>query len=254
MASHPMAYEEGGIYHIYNRGVAKLPVFLGPDDYHDFQDILRYLLIGFPLPDPWEVSQTSQFKRGLPEKHHLPITYKADPLGNGLFRKYIHLLAFCPMPNHFHLLLRLVDPDGRLERPKGVSRDFSPIPEFTKRLLITFAHKFNFRHNREGAVFQGRTKVKQVTSDPYVVQVARYIHLNPVVAGLTKTPDQWVYSDFNAYYSLRSLRNFSVTKPEFILNYFGGNAKNYVEFVNAGYEEEEVRGLTGMLIDAQDED
>ena len=42
-------YYEHGVYHIYNRGVAKLPTFLHDDDYHDFQDILRYLAIGFPL-------------------------------------------------------------------------------------------------------------------------------------------------------------------------------------------------------------
>lgn len=247
-------YEEGRVYHVYNRGVAKLPVFHGPDDYHDFQDILRYLLAGLPLSDSREVSQTSRYQKSGHEKLHLPISYNADPLGNGLFRNYLELLAFCPMPNHFHLLLRLINPDGRLERPGGASRNFMPIPEFTKRLLITFAHKFNYRHNREGAVFQGRTKVKPVTSDSYVVQVARYIHNNPVAAGLVQSPEEWAYSDYHAYHSPLSLRNFTVTKPEFILNYFGGSAKDYVEFVNAGYEDREVKGLAGMLIDAEEED
>lgn len=245
--------EENLVYHVYNRGVAKLPVFHGPDDYHDFQDILRYLLIGFPLPTKVEVSQTSKYSPGLVEKAHLPISYRADPQSNGLFRKYLHLLAYCLMPNHFHLLLMVVNPNGELKLPGGSLRNFQPISEFTKRLLITFAHKFNYRQQREGAVFQGRTKVKPVTSDPYVVQVARYIHLNAMAAGLVKTPEQWAYSDFNVYHSPGSLRNFQVTKPEFILNYFGGSARDYVEFVNAGYEEEEIKGLEAMLIDAEEE-
>lgn len=246
--------EENLVYHVYNRGVAKLPVFHGPDDYHDFQDILRYLLIGFPLPANMEVSQTSKsrYSPGLVEKAHLPISHRADPQSNGLFRKYIHLLAYCLMPNHFHLLIMVVNPNGKLKLPGGSLRNFQPISEFTKRLLITFAHKFNWRHQREGAVFQGRSKVKPVTTDSHVVQAARYIHNNPVTASLVKSPEDWTYSDFHVYHTPGSLRNFQVTKPEFILNYFGGSGKDYVEFVNAGYEEE-IKELKEMLIDAEEE-
>lgn len=252
------AGEENNAYHVYNRGVAKLPVFLGHDDYHDFQDILRYLLIGFP-----EVSQTSsnssnfvatQYSMKNFEKLHLPITYKADPQSNGLFRQYIDLLAYCLMPNHFHLLLMVTNPEGTVKRADGSLRNFQSTSEFTKRLLITFAHKFNYRHNRVGAVFQGRTKIKPVVSDEYVVQVARYIHLNPTTAGLVQEPEQWPYSDFHLYHSPRSLRNFQFTKPRFILDYFDKDPKEYADFVKAGIEPDEASAITPFTIDSEEND
>jgi len=249
----PIEFNENCVYHIYNRGASKLPIFHSPDDYHDFQDILRYLLVGFPTG---EVSQTSR-SRPLIEKLHLPISYNSDPQSNGLFKPYLQLLAHSLMPNHFHLLIRLLNPDGQLKRATGSLRNFPPVSEFIKRLLITFAHKFNYRNNHQGTLFQGRTKIKQVDSDEYVVQVARYIHLNASSAGLVKSPELWPYSDYQLYFapeSLESLRNFPFTKPEFLLGYFGNRPEEYVKFVEAGIAPDEAIRISPFTIDHNQED
>jgi REP element-mobilizing transposase RayT len=253
----PIEFSENCVYHIYNRGAAKLPIFRSPDDYLDFQDILRYLLVGFPNCEVYETSQSLHYSRPIVEKLHLPISYKADPQSNGLFKPYLQLLAHCLMPNHFHLLIRLMNPDGQLKRLTGSLRNFSPVSEFIKRLLITYAHKFNYRNNHQGTLLQGRTKIKQVDTDEYVVQVARYIHLNPVSAGLVKNPELWPYSDYQLYFtpeSLRSLRNFSFTKPEFILGYFGNRSEEYVKFVEAGIAPDEAIRIFPFTIDHNQED
>lgn len=241
-------YLENGVYHIFNRGVAKLPIFLNDDDYHDFLDILRYLLIGFPV---------SQKVANLPkpageEKPHLPVTYKADPQGNGLFRNLIHVLASCPMPNHFHLLIQLKQTEGRHKLPNGRFRTFRPIPEFMKRLCITYAHKFNYRHQREGAIFQGRYKIKHVPEDQDVVQVARYIHTNPSPE-LVPKPHQWKFSDYNVYVSPGSMPRHQFTKPNLIRSYFNHDPKEYRDFVEAGLSEKEAKRVAGYLIDVDDQ-
>lgn len=257
--SRQIEFNENFVYHIYNRGAAKLPIFHRPADYHDFQDILRYLLVGFPYCEVPETSQSSPFKsypRSTIEKFHLPISYNADPLGNGLFKQYLQLLAYCLMPNHFHLLIRLINPDGQLKSSTGSSRKFTPISEFIKRLLITYAHKFNYRNKHQGTLFQGRTKIKHVDTDEYVVQVARYIHLNASSAGLVKQPELWPYSDYQLYRfpkDLLSLRNFTYAKPEFILGYFNDKPEEYVRFVEAGIAPDEAIRISPFTIDHDQE-
>src|SRR3990167_2118946 len=245
-------FGENCVYHIYNRGAFKLPIFHSPDDYHDFQYILRYLLVGFPIG---EVSQTSRSKP-LIEKLHLPISYNADPQSNGLFKSYLQLLAYSLMPNHFHLLIRLLNPDGQLKRSSGSLRNFTPVTEFIKRLLITYAHKFNYRNNHQGTLFQGRTKIKHVDSDEYVVQVARYIHLNASSARLVKQPELWPYSDYQLYYfpkDLGSLRNFPFVQQDFLLGYFGNRPEEYVKFVEAGIAPDEAIRISPFTIDHNQE-
>jgi len=241
-------YFESGVYHIYNRGVAKLPIFLNEDDYHDFQDILRYLLIGFPTKKDAILPRLPQ-----EAKPDLPVTYKADPLSNGLFRPFIDLIAYCLMPNHFHLLVQLKQPLGQTKRIDGRIASFQTIPEFIRRLCITYGHKFNRRYKREGAVFQGRFKVKHIPQDPDVLQIARYIHLNPVISGIVIRPEMYLFSDFNIYIVPGSLFQFQFTKTRLILSYFSGNPNRYKDFIEATITENEAKVIGKYIVDA-DED
>lgn len=238
-------YFENGVYHVYNRGVAKLPTFIGPDDYHDFQDILRYFLIGFPVP--------TQKYANLPDpgSQDLPVTYKADPQSNGLFKPLVDIIGYCLMPNHFHLLVQLKNPDGEIKKPNGRFAYFHTLPELIRRVGITYSHKFNRRHKREGALFQGRFKVKHIPSDPDLLQVIRYIHLNPVVASLVQKPAQWAYSDYQNYATPGSMRTFQVTNTKLVLSYFSGKSEKYVEFVHDVITENEARVIGQYVMDVE---
>jgi len=223
-------YIEQGVYHVYNRGVARLPIFLHADDYNDFRDILTYLLKGIPskkdaiLPVP-------------KDKPYLPVTYKADPLSNGLFRSSVDLIAYCLMPNHFHLLFQVKKVEVKVEKPAGRIASFQALPELVRRLCITYGHKFNSRYRRTGAVYQGRFRVKPVPNDSNLLQVARYIHLNPVVAGLVKKPEQWPNSDYHDYVLSGRIASFQITNSNLLLSYFRTKRVGYREFVEAPINE-----------------
>ena len=79
--------------------------------------------------------------------------------------------AWALMPNHAHLLLRTGS---------------TPIATVMRRLLTGYAQHFNRRHCRHGQLFQNRYKSILCEEDPYLLELVRYIHLNPLRAGLVK--------------------------------------------------------------------
>src|SRR3989338_1365809 len=143
-------YHEDGIYHAYNRGVAKQLIFLKETDYFDFKQIMRYFLVGFPEAKVSDTLASFSQRWRLENK---PVSFAADPAGNGMFKGVLDLLAYCLMPNHFHFLVRIRKVSDTLRLP---------ISEFIKSLGITYCHKFNHDNQRVGPIFQGRFKIKEV--------------------------------------------------------------------------------------------
>ena len=79
--------------------------------------------------------------------------------------------AWALIPNHFHLLLRT---------------SLTPLSKVMRRLMTGYAVTFNKRHKRSGHLFQNRYKSVVCEEDPYLLELIRYIHLNPLRAGLVK--------------------------------------------------------------------
>ncbi len=94
----------------------------------------------------------------------------------------VSIIAYCLMPNHYHFLLRS-DSDNAVGR-------------FIQRLFNGYTQAFNRQQGRRGTLFEGRAKSIEVADDQYTVYLCRYIHLNPVVAGLVKQPEDWPYSNY----------------------------------------------------------
>jgi len=98
-----------------------------------------------------------------------------------------YLYAYCLMTNHIHLLIeRRVDDIGRI----------------MQRLLTGYAQYYNRRYRRVGHVFQGRHKAILCQSGPYLAELVRYIHLNPVRAGMVELPELYPYSSHREYVGL----------------------------------------------------
>lgn len=91
--------------------------------------------------------------------------------------------AYCLMTNHYHLLVET--PDGNLS--KGM-----------RQLNGVYTQRFNAMHNRCGHVFQGRYKAIIVQKDAYLLELSRYIVLNPVRAAIVRTAGDWPWSSFRA--------------------------------------------------------
>lgn len=91
--------------------------------------------------------------------------------------------AYCLMDNHYHLLVET--PEGNLAR--GM-----------RQLNGVYTQRFNRKHGRVGHVFQGRYKAILVQEDAYLLELSRYIVLNPVRAGMACNPAEWPWSSYCA--------------------------------------------------------
>lgn len=118
------------------------------------------------------------------------------------FECRFQLYSYCLMPNHIHLQLET----GEVE-----------IWEIMRRINRGYACYFNRRHNLVGHLFQGRYKSKLIQDSLYNLQVNRYIHLNPVKAGLVKSPADYAWSSYSCYLSQE---RSELVNPEKILQYF----------------------------------
>lgn len=129
--------------------------------------------------------------------------------------------AYCLMDNHYHLLIET--PDGNLSR--GM-RDLNSI----------YSQRFNRIHSRDGHLFQGRFKSFIIEKEAYLLEVARYIVLNPVRAKTVKHPKEWRWSSYRATAGYRKPHK-SLT-VDWILQNFGKHRKQatheYRKFVADG--------------------
>jgi len=91
--------------------------------------------------------------------------------------------AYCLIPNHYHLLVET--PEGNLARGMLVLNGW-------------YARRFNLRNERVGHVFGGPYDAKRVVTDEHLLEVSRYVVLNPVRAGLAAEPGRWRWSSYRA--------------------------------------------------------
>jgi len=134
------------------------------------------------------------------------------------FKWILH--AYCLMPNHYHLLVET--PEANLSR--GM-----------RQLNGVYTQKFNFRYHRVGHLFQGRYKAILVNKDQYLLELSRYIVLNPVRAGLIKRPEEWPWSSFSAI--LGKIKAPRCLSTEWILSQFSSVKKEAIKrFCNFVYD------------------
>lgn len=122
-------------------------------------------------------------------------------------------VAYCLMPNHFHLLVRQ-DSDASA----GTAVQYT---------CNGYAQSLNSRYDHNGTLFQGRFQRILVDNDEYLRHLCRYIHTNPVKNGFAPQADLWPYSDFMDWIGVR--RGTAVEK-DFIAGLFG-SPEAYVRFV-----------------------
>lgn len=98
----------------------------------------------------------------------------------------LRISAYCLMPNHYHLLAQT--PDGNLAR-------------CMRHLNGVYTQRFNRTHDTDGSLFRGRYKAVLIDADSYLLEVLRYIHWNPVHAGLVNEPGDFAWSSHKGYLS-----------------------------------------------------
>lgn len=144
--------------------------------------------------------------------------------------------AYCLMGNHYHLLIET--PDGNLSQ--GM-----------RQLNGIYTQAFNRRHRRVGHVLQGRFKAIVVDKDSYLLELSRYIVLNPVRAKMVKHPKDYAWSSYRATAGLSRASEF-LTR-DWLLRQFGQQRRaaeeRYRQFVTAGIGEPSPWDrLTGQIL------
>ena len=148
-------------------------------------------------------------------------------------RKYlvpdVEIITYCLMPNHYHLLVHLKTDDL-----SGLMQPF----------VLSYTKAINKRYERVGSLFQGRFKAIHIDRNEYLVHLSRYIHLNPVEAGLVRRPEDW---EFSSYPEFIGLRNGTLPKPDIVLSQFPSPGA-YRLFVEA-YTERDKKVIKHLMLD-----
>jgi len=163
-----------------------------------------------------------------------------DVLCQVVKRYHFLLHAYCLMNNHYHLLIET--PNANLSR--GM-----------RQLNGLYTQRFNKRHQRVGHLLQGRYKAILVDKDHYLLELCRYIVLNPVRAGIVKDPGDWRWSTY------RATAGYDPGTPclntDWLLYQFSPEQKvasrQYQDFVLSGINTESpLKAIKGQLFLGQD--
>lgn len=228
--------EAGTICHVLSRGVDKRDIFMDEKDYFRFMHDLY------------------EFNDEIPA-HELNINhfFKSDHML--IARAYIEkkprkrlvdILAFCLMPNHYHLMLR--------EKIVG------GIVRFMKKLNMGYARYFNEKYKRSGALFQGRYQSVVVTNEAHFIYLPYYIHLNPLDLVTPEWREHSLKSFRKAWDFLNNYRwsshldysgqkNFpSVTQRDFLTKFFEGS-KQYQKGIREWLESLELENIKEIALE-----
>ena len=179
-------------YHIYNRGVDRGKIYFSTENYLYFIQLLH----------------------------------------NNLERYTINIIAYCLMPNHFHLLI-MPELDDNLS-------------SFMKSLLGSYSQALNKERERCGPLFQSRFQSILIDNETYLIHLARYIHLNPFEAGLAEAVAEWQFSNYLDIIGLRpgKLKDTSLVPDRFL------TGDEYRKFVEDYWQEwKEMQELEEYLFD-----
>ncbi len=188
----PIIPEE--IYHIYNRSIARQPIFLTQKHYQRALEVIQFYQyskpsIRFSYYNRLSVEQKNEFFLNLVKNN----------------KKQIHIYTYCLMPNHFHFLLKEIEPNG--------------ISSFTGNIQNSYAKYFNIRRQRTGGLFQSMFKAVHIETDEQILHVMRYIHLNPLTSFVVKNIkglEQYRWSSFLEYITEKPF----IIEHKFIKSFF----------------------------------
>ncbi|MBW2633036.1 MAG: transposase [Deltaproteobacteria bacterium] len=142
----------------------------------------------------------------------------------------VNVAAFCLMPTHYHLMVQT--PDTNLSR-------------CMRHVNGVYTQRYNVRHGCDGTLFRGRYKSILVDADSYLLQLVRYIHQNPLKAGLVNHLDQYVWSSHKGY--LSKAKKWNWLYKDFVLQMLtvqtNTQIRIYKQFMAQEHDEDLVRIL-----------
>jgi len=211
----------GEYYHICNRAVNKQTIF------HDTRDYFRFLFLILYFQSPMVFQQLGRLVKDF------VLSRALDIKGEVVKKRKIELVAFCIMPNHFHLIVKELEEAG--------------IATHMQRVLTAYSKYYNTKYEKSGHVFQGPYRAIHISDDPQLKYLSAYIHRNPreLVGWLNKV-DKYQWSSYQDYIGENRWGDLLV--PDIVLGQFK-NKERYHEFVKmstAKLLEEELEHLADL--------
>jgi len=209
MPRRKVIFAPGEFYHLYNRGVNRDRIYFARDNSLYFLRKLR----------EYYFDESSTQSAGVCASN---FTVARAQGSAGPDARPVQVISYCLMPNHYHLLVRL---------------HCNNLSDRMQSLSQAYTNAINRSLGRVGPLFQGRFQARHVDREEYLMHVSRYIHLNPVVAGIVRNPADWEFSSYRDIAGLRDRptpKRRPIPEPEPLFRTFS-TIEKYREFV-------EVRG------------
>ena len=210
--------------HIYNRGVEKRIIYKDTQDYGVF---LRYLKDYLSPPPDLKDLKTIINVQGT--------SFKGVSRQPKNYHQKIVLIAYCLMPNHFHLLLQ--------------QQENRVLENFMRSLITRYCIYFNKKYDRVGPLFQGIYKAVLITEDSHLLHLSRYIHLNP--SEFTKS----LINAYSSYPDYLKLRNTVWLNPNPVMKFFENKVipeikkfNKYKDFVEK-YRKDSTQTLRKLILE-----
>lgn len=187
-------YISDGYYHMYNRGVEKRKIFKNQQDYSVFLSYLKDYLLPKDIKSLRE--KLSDTKISTKERHKI-----LQLLRMNNFADEITLLAYCLMPNHFHLFIK--------------QKSQNSINKFIQSLCTRYTMYFNRKYKRVGTLFQSVYKAVHISDEKQFLHLSKYIHKQALALEKVTLQDQPC-----SFLEFLGRRKTKWIKPNEILTYF----------------------------------
>ncbi len=180
-------------YHIYNRAVEKKVIFNDNGDYWRFLFLILYFQSNVKFVQLGRLVE--QFVQ------HSVLDIKEDVVKN----RTTELVAFCIMPNHFHLMIKEVEENG--------------ISNYMQRVLNAYSKYYNTKYEKSGHVFQGPYRAVHISDNRQLLHASAYIHRNPrEIPRWFRREDQYQWSSYQDF--VKGNRWERLLVPDIVLGQF----------------------------------
>lgn len=173
-------FPEGEIFHICNKSIANYPIFKDLDNSFRFIQILD-----FYNDQNIQTSLSSFLKKNSSYSPKL-LQIKENCL--------IKFLTYCIMPDHYHLLIKILQKNSFLQYINNIENSFTRF--------------FNINFKRKGPLWQSSFRSVRIKSNDQLLHVSRYVNINPITSSLVDRPEKWIYSSYKDYLNDDLLKNY----------------------------------------------
>ena len=171
-------FYSGQFYHVCNKSISNYSIFRRQLFARRFLDVVDYY-------NTKEVVQNFGKSKQLKE-------LLLPGLLNMNDERIVDIYAYCVMPDHYHLLFEVLEPDY--------------ITHFISKVQNSYTRFYNLQNRRKGPLWQSHFRIIQVDSDEQLLHVSRYIHLKPTTGKLVVKPEDWPYSSYFSYVNSNILK------------------------------------------------